>query len=200
MKDLLIGTSNPGKLREYEELLAGLPLRLMSLKDVGLDTMEVAEDADTLEANASLKALAYARASRLLTLADDTGLFVDALGGAPGVYPARYGGPGLTMAQRRHRLLGELTGVPDAQRTARFVCVIALGVGDEVTQVRGVCEGRIAPVDDEGGEGFGYDAIFIPQGYTVSWSHVPMAEKNRISHRGQAAQAILPTLRGLVKG
>lgn len=195
--DLLIATTNPGKVREYQSLLAELPLKLLNLTDVGLADMEVEENGTTLEANATLKATAYTRASGLRVLADDTGLFVDALGGAPGVYPARYGGPGLTMAQRRQKLLAELANVPDKQRTARFMCVIALGDPDtgEVQTVSGTCEGRIARQEDDGGEGFGYDALFIPQGYDIPWSRVPLAEKNRISHRGQAARKLIPLLK-----
>ncbi|MBZ0301821.1 MAG: RdgB/HAM1 family non-canonical purine NTP pyrophosphatase [Anaerolineae bacterium] len=196
--DLLVASSNPGKVREYQTLLAEVPLRLVSLREVGLAEMQVEEDGDTLEANASLKAQAYARASSLPALADDTGLFVDALDGAPGIYPARYGGPSLTMAQRRQKLLHELGNTPDAQRTARFVCVIAVAHHDHLETVRGVCEGRIAQVEDGGREGFGYDAVFIPQGYAIPWSQVPVEEKNRISHRGQAARQIIPVLQRLV--
>lgn len=200
--DLLIATTNPGKVREYEILLAGAPLRLLSLKDVGLAEMDVDESGATLEENASIKAKAYARASGLVALADDTGLFVDVLDGAPGVYPARYGGPGLTMPQRRARLLSELAGVPDEQRTARFACVIAVADprADALQLVRGVCEGRIAQADDpDGREGFGYDAIFISAGYDVPWSRVPEEEKNRISHRGQAARLAIPILIALAE-
>lgn len=198
--DLLIGTSNVGKLHEYEALLNGLPVRLLNLRDAGLADMEVAEDATTLEENALLKVKAYSQASGLVTLADDTGLFVDALDGAPGVYPARYGGPGLTMQQRRQKLLGELQGVPDLQRTARFKCVIALA--DPRTEkhhtVAGMCEGHIAQVESEGGSGFGYDALFMPEGYAVTWGHVPLQEKNRISHRGQAARLMVPILQSMI--
>jgi XTP/dITP diphosphohydrolase len=194
---LLIATSNPGKVREYQTLLAAAPVSLLGLKDVGLADMEVAEDGDTLEINASIKARAYAQASGLTALADDTGLFVDALGGAPGVYPARYGGPDLSMAQRRQKLLAALGDTPDAQRTARFVCVIAVAQGDRLELVRGVCEGRIAWTEDDGPEGFGYDALFIPQGYDLPWSRIPLAEKNQISHRGQAARLIVPILQAL---
>jgi XTP/dITP diphosphohydrolase len=194
--DLLIGTSNPGKLHEYDVLLAGLPLRLLNLRDVGLADMEVEESATTLEENAGLKACAYSQASGLVTLADDTGLMVDALDGAPGVYPARYGGPGLTMQQRRQKLLGELVGVPDERRTARFACVIVIvePQSGEMRTVRGVCEGCIAQSEEEGDSGFGYDALFIPRGFDVPWSRVPMEEKNLISHRGQAVRLILPVL------
>ena len=110
--DLLIGTSNAGKLGELQELLGDVDVRLLSLNDVGLGDMDVAEDATTLEENAELKVKAYSQASGLVTLADDTGLFVDALDGRPGIYPARYGGHGLTPKDRRQRLLGELQDVP----------------------------------------------------------------------------------------
>jgi XTP/dITP diphosphohydrolase len=200
--DLLIGTSNEGKLREYQELLVELDARLLNLTDVGLADMQVAEDAATLEENAGQKARAYARASGLVTLADDTGLFVDALGGAPGVYPARYGGPGLTMQQRRQKLLSELEGVPDEQRTARFKCVIAIAdpLSETVTTVSGDCEGKVAQTESEGASGFGYDALFIPAGYDLPWSQVPRAEKSAISHRGQAARRALKVLQKMIEG
>lgn len=195
--DLLIGTGNTGKLNEYRRLLAGVPVRLLNLHDVGLADMDVDESGDTLETNARIKALAYSRASGLLTLADDTGLMVDALDGAPGVHAARYGGPGLTMAQRRTRLLNALADMPDEQRTARFACVIVLANPNsgETVAVEGKCEGRIARVEAEGEHGFGYDALFIPLGYDLPWSQIPMEDKNRISHRGQAARKIIPWLR-----
>ncbi len=196
--DLLIATSNPGKIREYQILLGDLPLNLLGLNDVGLADMDVEESADTLEENASIKARAYAQASGLPALADDTGLFVDALGGAPGVYPARYGGPDLTMAQRRQKLLNELGDTPESERTARFACVIALAHNGELTLVRGTCEGRIAFTETEGASGFGYDSLFIPSGYEISWSQVSMDEKNRISHRGRAVDQIIPVLEKLI--
>ncbi len=199
--DLLIGTSNAGKLHEFELLLSEPRLHLLSLADVGLGNMEVEENATTLEENAALKSEAYSKASGLVTLADDTGLMVDALDGRPGVYPARYGGPGLTMQQRRQKLLGELNGVPFQKRTARFACVISVAdprSGETIT-VRGECEGHIALAEEEGGSGFGYDAIFIANGYSVAWSHVPVEEKNRISHRGKAAELILPILTRLIE-
>ncbi len=195
--DLLIGTGNPGKLGEFEELLHGLPLRLLSLKDVGLGDMDVEENAGTLEGNATLKVEAYSKVSGLVTLADDTGLYVDALDGEPGIYPARYGGPGLTAQDRRRKLVAALEGIPAEKRTARFVCVIALANPNsgETTFVRGVCEGQIALAEDEGGSGFGYDPVFIPAGYDKTFSRIPPDEKNRISHRGLAIAMITPILR-----
>lgn len=194
--DLLIGTGNKGKLEEFQMMLSGTGFRLLSLNDVGLGDMDVAEDALTLEANAELKVRAYAKASGLLTLADDTGLEIDALDGRPGIYPARYGGADLTMPQRRQKVLGELAGVPDEKRTARFICVIALfdPQTDELTTVRAVCPGRIAQAEDSSPGGFGYDPVFIPAGYDRAFSALPAEEKNRISHRGLASQLILPAL------
>jgi len=195
--DLLIGTSNAGKLGELRELLGDLDVRLLSLKDVGLGDMDVAEDATTLEENAELKVNAYSKASGKITLADDTGLYVDALDGRPGIYPARYGGPGLTPKDRRQKLLGELQGVPADKRTARFACVIAVANPQtgETTSVRGVCEGCIALEEDLSGGGFGYDPVFIPKGYDVTFSSIGVEEKNRISHRGLAVALIIPVLR-----
>ncbi len=200
--DLLIGTSNAGKLGELHELLGDTDVRLLSLKDVGLDHMDVAEDATTLEENATLKVNAYSKASGLVTLADDTGLFVDALGGEPGVYPARYGGPGLTPKDRRIKLLGALEGVPAEKRSARFACVIAVANPQtgETTSVRGVCEGQIALVEDQSGGGFGYDPVFIPRGYKSTFSSIPLDEKNRISHRGLAVELIIPVLKRIANG
>ena len=195
---LLIATGNAGKVEEYRQTLTGLPLELVGLADVGLGDMDVEETGSTLEENAALKARAYAEASGLSVLADDSGLFVDALDGAPGVYSARYGGPGLTMADRRARLLRELDGLPDEQRTARFRCVIAVAHRGEMHLVEGVCEGKIAVAEDNGGGGFGYDALFIPMGYERNFSHLSPEEKNRISHRGQAVAAVVPLLHRLV--
>jgi XTP/dITP diphosphohydrolase len=200
--DLLVATHNAGKLREYQELLRGLDVNLFSLADKDI-TLDVEEPFETLEENAAAKAQGYAQHSGLFTLADDTGLFVDALpNGGPGAWPARYGGPGLTVPQRRQKLLEALAGVPEAERTARFICVIALGnpQDNSVQQVQGVVEGRIALEEDEQGkEGFGYDALFIPEGYDVAWSSVPLAEKNQLSHRGRATQAIIPLIEAQLK-
>ncbi len=201
MLDVLIGTTNPGKRGEFAELLDGLPLRLLTLHDVGLADMNVEEDGGTLEANSLLKVRAYSAASGKLTLADDTGLYVDAVGGEPGIYPARYGGPGLTMPQRRQKLLAALGATPDAERTARFVCVIALAGPPlpEPLTVRGVCEGRIGMQEDSSGTtGFGYDPVFIPQGYAQTFASLSSEEKNRISHRGLAAAQVRTLLQQLI--
>jgi len=183
---LLIATHNPGKIREYRHLLAGLQYELVSLDDVGI-TNDVAETGETYAANARLKAHAYAQQSGLLTLADDSGLEVDALGGAPAAYSARFAGPGATDADRVRHLLAQLKGVPMAQRTARFRCVIALvwpSGREEV--VEGVCEGQITK-GPRGDSGFGYDPVFLVAGDTRTMAELTSAEKNAISHRARAA-------------
>jgi XTP/dITP diphosphohydrolase len=197
MQNLLIATSNPGKLREYVALLEPLPVALLNLRDVGLHSFDVDEPYETFEQNAAHKAEIYARQTGLLALADDTGLVVDALDGRPGVYSARYGGPGTTDRDRYERILRELDGVPDEQRTARFVCAVALLSPDGHIHetARGTVEGRIGFTPGQGREGFGYDSIFIPQGYDAPLSDIGMAEKNRLSHRGNAVEALLPALR-----
>jgi non-canonical purine NTP pyrophosphatase (RdgB/HAM1 family) len=193
--DLLIGTSNPGKLREISVLLAELPIKLLSLRDLGLDSLEIEEPFDTFEENAIHKAKAYAQASGRLAFADDSGLAVDALGGRPGVYSARYGGP--TDHDRYLKLLGELENVPDERRKARFIAVAALvdSQNQTIDTARGVVEGRIARAPQEGDGGFGYDPIFIPEGYATSFATLSREEKNRISHRGRAVSGLIPALR-----
>ena len=200
--EILIATGNKGKVKEYKQMFASLPLTLLSLQDVGLGDMDVEENGSTFEANAAIKARAYAEASGKWALADDSGLCVDALNGAPGVHSARYGGPGLTDADRRHRLLGALTDIPDDKRMARFVCVIALAnpATGQCLFSQGSCAGAITRQEIDEGHGFGYDPIFTPQGHTRTFAQIPKDEKNVISHRGRAAQAIVPILREIIKG
>jgi len=193
MYDLLVGTQNPGKRREYQDLLTGLPVRWISPQEVGLEIFEPEETGTTFEENARLKALAYAQAARMATLADDSGLEVDALDGAPGIYSARYGGPGATDADRYQKLLKALETVPEAQRTARFVCVVALALPDgQMYMARGTVEGRIGH-EPRGTFGFGYDPVFVlPDGRHLA--ELPPDEKHAISHRGAALAAFKPTL------
>lgn len=203
MKHLLVATRNPGKLNEYRQLLDDLPdVTWYSLADVGLDDMEVAETGTTFAENARLKAHAYMQAAGLITLADDSGLVVDALDGAPGVYSARYGKPQVTTAEGRYQLLlDNLADVPPADRTARFVCVIAIALPgqsmDEVAVVEGTIEGRIG-YNPRGDNGFGYDPVFeLPDGRTLA--ELPSEEKNPISHRGRALQKAEPLLRDYLR-
>ncbi|HSR35142.1 MAG TPA: XTP/dITP diphosphatase [Anaerolineae bacterium] len=196
MAKLLVATNNPGKVREYEELLEDLPpsLEFTFPAKEGL-TLEVDESGETFEENARLKARAYAQASDLLTLADDSGLEVDALGGAPGVRSARYAGPDADDVDRYRKLLKALAGVPTEKRSARFHCVVALALPDgTVYSADGVCEGEICN-DPRGEHGFGYDPIFIVRGYNGrTMAELPPDVKNQISHRARALLAIQPKL------
>jgi XTP/dITP diphosphohydrolase len=187
MVKLLIATNNPGKVKEYQALLAGLPLELTYPAQEGLD-MEVAETGGSFAENASLKATAYAKASGLLTLADDSGLEVDALGGEPGIRSARYAGRGASDEERYRLLLEKLRGVPWEKRTARFRCVIAVATPEgQIHTAEGACEGIIA-FEPKGEHGFGYDPVFYFQEYGKTMAELPLEIKNRISHRAKAAQ------------
>jgi XTP/dITP diphosphohydrolase len=203
---LLVATRSAHKLAELRQLLALPRAELVTLDDVGIDE-DVEETGSTFEANARLKARFAARASGLPSLADDSGIEVDALGGRPGVRTRRYAGEDATDAQNNAKLLGELDGLPPERRGARYVCVLALALpgragprgGQPVISVRGTCRGRIAATG-KGNGGFGYDPIFEPAseppgGRTLGeWSQ---DEKNRISHRGAAARRMTPILREL---
>ena len=219
---LLIATGNPGKMREYRELLSGIPFQLVSLFDVGI-TDEVEETGTTFHENAALKTNGYAALSGLLTLADDSGLEVAALDGAPGVYSARYGelpsltptydpslsppyegaaggvvptGTGsdgkMTDEDRVSLLLRNMEEVPWERRTARFLCVIAVGrPGQGVTDGLAFMVGSVAGMiqyEPVGDDGFGYDPVFYLPSYGQTLSQISLAEKNRISHRADAAR------------
>ena len=185
---LLIATHNPGKLREYGDLLAGLPLTLLTPDDLGLD-LAVVESGDTYAENARLKATAYAQASGLLTLADDSGLEVDALDGAPGVRSARYAlGDDADRVQALLRAL-DSAGVSPEERTARFRCVIVLAAPDGRTwSAEGTCAGRIIDTP-RGSGGFGYDPVFYLPTHGCTMAELAPEEKNRVSHRARAVQA-----------
>lgn len=191
---LLVATRNPGKKREYAELLEGLGLELVTLDEAGID-LEVEETGATFAQNALLKARAYRDASGLPTLADDSGLEVDALGGAPGVRSARYAGEGATDADRYLKLLGEIAGVPEGRRGARFRCVIAVAWPEgPVDTAEGICEGHITR-EPRGEHGFGYDPVFHVDELGRTMAELPPEVKNRISHRARAARAIRTALR-----
>jgi XTP/dITP diphosphohydrolase len=197
MRKLLIATNNPGKLQEYADLLDGLPVALTSPAQEGL-SLAVDESGTTFAENAILKARAYAEASGLPTLADDSGLEVDALGGAPGVRSARYAGEGASDEDRYRLLLHNLREVPAEGRTARFRCVVAVvGPEGDVHTAEGRCEGVIG-FEPRGTHGFGYDPVFYMPDRGQTMAELPPAVKNRISHRARAAQAALPTLRRLL--
>jgi len=194
---LLLATHNRGKRREWLPLLAGLELELLLPEEVGLTTA-VEETGATYVENALLKARTLAAASGLPALADDSGLEVDALDGAPGLHSARYQ-PGPDPVRYR-ALLQALEGVPEEQRTARFRCVAALVLPDGREFVtEGVCEGSIATAP-AGEGGFGYDPVFYLPERGCTMAELPADEKNRLSHRARAAQALRPFLERLLRG
>jgi len=195
---ILVATMNAGKLREYERLLAdvqGLELETMASL---ADPVDVVEDRDTFRGNALKKATEIAKVAGIPCLADDSGLEVDALGGRPGVYSARYAGEDASDAQNNAKLLDELSDTADQQRTARFRCAIAVvdESGSELATVDGACEGRIGR-EPRGTHGFGYDPLFVPDGYTQTMAELGPETKNEISHRAQAAAKLVPFLRQL---
>jgi len=196
MLEILVATANRGKLHEIQSLLADLPLRLLIPADLGL-SLEVAETGDTYAANAALKASAFARLAGLLTLADDSGLEVDALGGLPGVRSARFSPlPGANDADRRSYLLAQLDGKPRPW-TAHFHCTVALVETDgEIAYFEGDCPGEIIPAE-RGSNGFGYDPIFLLPEMGRTMAELSTDEKNQLSHRARAIKAALPTLRRL---
>ena len=184
---LLLATNNPGKVREYQSLLGGIPYQLVTIADVGIST-DVPETGKTFEENSTLKATILAEESGLLTLADDSGLEVDALGGEPGVLSHRYAGENATDSDRVDFLLKKLEGVPDKERTARFSCVIAISTPDgEVELCSGECPGIIASTP-KGYNGFGYDPIFYFPELGKTLAELPSEVKNKISHRARAAE------------
>jgi XTP/dITP diphosphohydrolase len=197
VSDLLLGTTNAGKQREFGRLLATIPGRLVFPQQVGID-LDVPEPHGTYAANAAAKADAYGRASGLLTLADDSGIEVAALDWGPGVTTARFGGP--DVADRVGLLLEAVGDSPD--RAARFVCVLVLAIphgaggAPRLETFRGSVEGSLA-TERRGSGGFGYDPVFLlPSGKTTA--ELPDDEKDRISHRGRAVQAAMPRLRELL--
>jgi XTP/dITP diphosphohydrolase len=201
MLKLLIATNNPNKVKEFAEILAGLPLTVTYLADEGI-TLDPEETGATFRENAILKAQAFAQASGLLTLADDSGLEVDALGGEPGVYSARYGGTAKDdHVGRCHLVLDKLAAqnVPWSERTARFRCVIALATPERLIEtVEGTVEGIIG-YELKGSNGFGYDPIFFVPELNQTLGEAPGVVKHQISHRGRAARAAAEVIERLVK-
>lgn len=195
MQRLLLATNNPGKVREFARILRGIPFDVVTPADLGLQ-VEVDETGTSYVENAVLKAQAFAYAGDCLALADDSGIEVDALGGRPGVYSARYGDPSLDDEGRTRLLLTELEGVPDAERTARYRAVVAVAhPGGEVHCFEGVFEGRIGH-RFQGERGFGYDPVFLVDADRTS-ADLTDEEKDAISHRGIAVRAAAHYLQGL---
>ncbi len=194
----MIATQNRGKMVEISRILAEIPLDIVNLSEFSR-VDPPAEDGDTFWENAILKAEFYSSRFDITAIADDSGIEVDALGGAPGVRSARYGGAELTDAERADLLLSEMSGVPETARTARFVCVATIA-GPNLTNgaisAQGVIEGKIAD-RPRGHHGFGYDPVFVPTGHTRSMAELSASEKNAISHRRRAIAALKPVLQAL---
>jgi len=186
---ILIATANQGKVKEIRDLVRGLPIEFLSLAEVE-NAPDVVEDRDTFEGNALKKAHVLAEATGLVSLADDSGLCVDALDGRPGVLSARYAGDGKTDAEKCLYLLEEMRHLPDDRRTARFVCVIALvAPSGEEHLFRGTCEGRITR-ELHGTAGFGYDPIFFYEPAGCTFAEMDRQAKNQVSHRGRALREV----------
>lgn len=190
---VVVATRNRGKLEEFTQLLAKFPCEVVSMAEAGV-TGDIDENGSTFEENAVIKAKSVWKITGGLVLADDSGLEVDMLDGAPGVYSARYAGEGATDADRNNKLLGALSGIPESKRTARFVCAIAAVFPDGGSLVvRDTCEGFIA-LKPEGGNGFGYDPLFYVPEYGRTVAQMDAGLKNSISHRGKAMRRLAEKL------
>jgi XTP/dITP diphosphohydrolase len=203
MTTLVMASSNRAKLVEFGALAADLPVEIIGLAEALPEHPAIVEDGDTFEANAIRKARTVASAAVMLTLADDSGLEVDALGGRPGVRSARFAHERATDAENNATLLGALADVEERDRTARFRCVLALvdpwaPAGTALIIARGSCEGSIAR-EPRGTGGFGYDPLFIVSGMNRTMAELSDVEKNSLSHRALAIQALRPALSGLLE-
>lgn len=197
-RKLVIATGNKNKVREIKDLLKDLPFEVLSKDDIGLKDLETLEDGKTLAENSRKKALELASKTDYMVVADDSGLFVDALDGAPGIYSSRYGGEEGNDSLNNKKLLEELSNIYEEDRTARFKTIITLVLEDkDIIQVRGVCEGKI-DFELSGDNGFGYDPLFIPEGYDKSFAELGDEIKNKISHRGRALEELKKTLKDLI--
>jgi XTP/dITP diphosphohydrolase len=186
MPPIIVATGNLGKLREIGQILSGLPVVLTSLRDHWSPVPDIPEDGETFQENAYAKADWVFSRKHVWTLADDSGLEVDALSGAPGVRSARYAGEGCSDADNVAKLLGILREMPLERRTARFRCVMVLRTGSDSSIVaEGTCEGTIG-FEARGTDGFGYDPLFVPDGFDKTFAQLDSSAKNAISHRGKA--------------
>ena len=193
MRQLLVATRNVHNTEEISFILEGL-FRVLDLSAVA-DAPEVEETGTTFIENARLKAVAISKTTGGLVLADDSGLEVDALGGEPGVYSARYAGPGAEDATNNRKLLAELAGIPEQKRTGRFRCVMVISrEGEVLEEFEGCVEGMILE-EEKGAGGFGYDPLFVPEGHTQSFAELGPRIKNSLSHRARAMEKVVAWLR-----
>lgn len=192
---LLVATHNIGKLEELRQLLGSLPIDTLSLGEVGIMD-EVEETGLTFAENAATKASSYARRASMVTLADDSGLEVNVLGGRPGVLSARYGGD-ISFSEKIEMLLDEIIATGENDRGARFVAAVAVAdaSGQILYRAAGICPGKIA-LRPRGSGGFGYDPVFVPEGFEQTFGELPESIKQEISHRARAFSQIMPFLRG----
>ncbi len=192
-KKILLASRNQNKKRELQEILKGMKIGILTLDEIS-SVPEIEEDGNSFAENAVKKAVETAAYSSMFCLADDSGLVVDALNGEPGIYSARYAGINTDDSKNNEKLLLMMKDIDAGHRTARFVCVIAFSDKDgNVETVEGNCPGRIA-FSPMGSGGFGYDPLFIPDGYEKSFAQLSAYEKNRISHRGKALQKARPLI------
>lgn len=187
---IVAATQNKHKIEEISAITKPLSMEIISRQEAGVPDFEVVEDGDTFEENSEKKARAIMEACGQITIADDSGLMVDALGGAPGVYSARYAGEDGNDAKNNVKLLAMMSDVPMEQRTAKFVSVITMVYPDGETLVaRGECRGHII-FEEKGDNGFGYDPLFVPEGFTKTFAELTGEEKNKISHRASALREL----------
>jgi XTP/dITP diphosphohydrolase len=188
MIDIIIATKNKNKVKEIKHLLKNMSVNVMSVEDGQWDVPDVVEDGTTFKDNAIKKAKTIAGITGKITLADDSGLEVDALGGQPGIISARFSGDNASDRENNLKLLNMLQGVPEDRRGAQFRSAIAIASPDgKVEVVEGVCRGEIG-LSEKGGQGFGYDPLFIPAGYNKTFAELSLDIKNKISHRGRALE------------
>ena len=190
MDHIIIATKNTGKVKEFKSILAPLNIEVTSLLDFSPPLKDIEETGKTFEDNARLKAETIGKLTDQPVIADDSGLIIDALNGRPGIYSARFAGEHATDEDNMRKVLTELLNVPYEARTARFICVLAFALPTgETTFHKGYCEGKIA-FEPKGDHGFGYDPIFIPEGFQKTFAQLPAHEKNQLSHRHDAIQQL----------
>lgn len=199
LKQILIATKNKGKVAEFQALFKKYDIQAISLLDLPDGIEDVEETGETFEENARLKAEQISLILNAPVVADDSGLIIDALDGRPGVFSARYAGLEKNDQDNNDKVLNELKDIPMENRTARFICVLAVAIPNEETFfVKGYCEGKIA-LSETGAHGFGYDPIFIPEGYSKTMAEINPAKKNEISHRGRAISELDEWLKKYIK-
>lgn len=196
-KTIIFATGNQGKMREIRKILGDMDVEILSMKEAGI-SVDIIEDGTTFEENAVIKAKAVAKETPHIVLADDSGLEIDYLNKEPGIYSARYMGEDTSYEIKNKNLIERLNGVEDEKRTARFVCAIAAAMPNgEVITTHGVIEGRIG-YEPKGSNGFGYDPIFYVPEYGCSSAQLSEEEKNAISHRGKALEAMKEELKKMI--